>query len=79
VKETKVLIFDGSVLVSTGHIIFKNQIKNLIAFEQTNIKREIDKEYPDVKIEPDVTFVFESIESIDAVIRALNHLKQNFK
>jgi len=76
--ETKILYFDGTMRVSSGKITFKNQIENIVGFQQTNEKRSPGEEIPDQEMRPDVVFVFKTKESIDAVIRVLEHAKRWF-
>jgi hypothetical protein len=71
--------FDGTMLVSSRRFEDKEsgEVLNTIAFEQTLKKREIGKQYDEMK-QPDLYFVFHSRESIDSVIRVLQHLKDKF-
>jgi hypothetical protein len=75
-KTKRFYYFDGTMLVSVGKT---RSFKNIIAFEQTLTKREINKEYPDVEIHPDLFFVFKSKESVNTLIRALEELRKNFE
>lgn len=75
-KNEKVYYFDGTML-----IVAMNDSKqkiNALAFTQTDIKREIGKECKDVKIDPDLFFVFESKKSIDSLISMCELLKEKF-
>jgi hypothetical protein len=74
-----IFIFDGTMLVSSRRFEDKKsgEVLNTIAFEQTLVKREMGKEYDEMK-HPDLYFVFHSKESIDSVIQVLQHLKDNF-
>jgi len=75
-KENKYYYFDGTMLIGAGK---KGILKNVLSFEQTDIKREINKEYPEDRINPDLFFIFKSEESVDALIRALEEIKKNFE
>jgi len=77
--SNNIYFFNGTMLVSSGEIKLKNQIHNIIAFQQTDKKREAGKEYPDAYIKPEMMFVFDTIDSVDSVIRVLQHLKENWR
>lgn len=78
VKNKKYFYFDGTMLVSSRKIKQEDRIFNVLAFEQTNIKRNIGQEYKGIKIKPELYFVFSSKESIDSLIKSLEYLKHNF-
>lgn len=74
--------FNGTMLICCGKVYNKNNPEkklNCISFQQTNKKRIIDKKYKNIKIEPDLCFIFHSKKSIDSLIHELKDLKKQFK
>lgn len=72
--------FDGTMLISAGEIILKDKKSfPVLTFQQTNKKRIPNMEYPTIKIDPELYFFFYSKNSINALIRACEKLKENFE
>jgi hypothetical protein len=71
----KVFNFDGTML------IYRSKNKKSIFFEQTTSRRIPGNLYPEAQKgrKPEVEFNFETVASVQAVIKELEILRDNFK